>query len=441
MKRFNYQYLEQFCLEKNIILLKDYSKEKITRESQINGTCNTDNCDEQFERDFRSLIEKNGYFCKKCFDKTSNIKRQQTCIEKYKVPCIAQVPEIKYKIEQTNIEKYGGKSPYHSLEVQQKGKITCLKNHGVEHSGQSKIIQAKSKKTILENKDIEHFEYSLESLKIYCNENNIQCIDSFTENDVTRDSNIKYKCIHPNCIEIYEKTFRQLKKTQAYCYQHTTENSSDKFKDTYFKNTGFNHPMHNPEHLQKVTKSLQDTHNNPEKSFKIRQKTKETNIKNNNVEFPQQSQKIRDKTTQSCINKYGVEHPSQNPEIAEKASKNAYKHKDYIFPSGRIDRIQGTEDIALNELLFIEKIDEYDIITSRSLVPEIWWVDETEKKHRYYVDIFIPGQKRCIEAKSTWTAEKKKDCIFIKQQAVKDAGYTCEIWVYNSKGEKVECHY
>ena len=51
MKRFNYQYLEQFCLEKNIILLKDYSKEKITRESQINGTCNTDNCDEQFEKD------------------------------------------------------------------------------------------------------------------------------------------------------------------------------------------------------------------------------------------------------------------------------------------------------------------------------------------------------------------------------------------------------
>lgn len=53
MKRFNYQYLQQFCLEKNIILLKDYSK-KITRESRINGKCNTDKCDEQFEKDFRS---------------------------------------------------------------------------------------------------------------------------------------------------------------------------------------------------------------------------------------------------------------------------------------------------------------------------------------------------------------------------------------------------
>ena len=35
---------------------------------------------------------------------------------------------------------------------------------------------------------------------------------------------------------------------------------------------------------------------------------------------------------------------------------------------------------------------------------------------------------------------KKNDCIFLKQQAVKDAGYKCEIWVYNSKGEKVETY-
>jgi hypothetical protein len=41
--------------------------------------------------------------------------------------------------------------------------------------------------------------------------------------------------------------------------------------------------------------------------------------------------------------------------------------------------------------------------------------------------------------KSTWTAEKKKDCIFLKQQAGKELGYNYEIWVYNGKGEKVKC--
>jgi hypothetical protein len=45
-----------------------------------------------------------------------------------------------------------------------------------------------------------------------------------------------------------------------------------------------------------------------------------------------------------------------------------------------------------------------------------------------------------IEVKSTWTAEKKKDNIFLKQEAGKKAGYLYEIWVYNGKGEKFECY-
>lgn len=47
-------------------------------------------------------------------------------------------------------------------------------------------------------------------------------------------------------------------------------------------------------------------------------------------------------------------------------------------------------------------------------------------------------QNKCIEVKSTWTAEKKKDCIFLKQNAAKELGYNYEIWVYNSKGVRVE---
>ena len=45
-----------------------------------------------------------------------------------------------------------------------------------------------------------------------------------------------------------------------------------------------------------------------------------------------------------------------------------------------------------------------------------------------------------IEVKGINLMKLDKDTIFIKQKAVKDAGYICEIWVYNSKGEKVECH-
>lgn len=45
-----------------------------------------------------------------------------------------------------------------------------------------------------------------------------------------------------------------------------------------------------------------------------------------------------------------------------------------------------------------------------------------------------------IEVKSTWTAKKKKDCIFLKQNAAKELGYKYEIWIYNCKGEIVEHH-
>jgi hypothetical protein len=43
--------------------------------------------------------------------------------------------------------------------------------------------------------------------------------------------------------------------------------------------------------------------------------------------------------------------------------------------------------------------------------------------------------------KSTWTGrEELQEIIFLKQQAMIDAGYECEIWVYDEKGKKVECY-
>jgi len=94
----------------------------------------------------------------------------------------------------------------------------------------------------------------------------------------------------------------------------------------------------------------------------------------------------------------------------------------------------------LDELLQKENILEEDILVKRSEVPQVWYTDINGKEHRYFVDCLIKSQNKCIEVKSTWTAEKKKEIIFLKQQALKDAGYECEIWVYNGKGEKVNCY-
>lgn len=125
----------------------------------------------------------------------------------------------------------------------------------------------------------------------------------------------------------------------------------------------------------------------------------------------------------------------QNYEIADKSSKASYTKKDYILPSGKIIQVQGYEPYAIKELL--EIFNEEDIITGTSNVPEIWYDDNEGIKHRHFVDIFIPSENKCIEVKSIWTAEKKKDIMLKKQKVARELGYNYEIWIYNSKKEKV----
>jgi hypothetical protein len=151
-----------------------------------------------------------------------------------------------------------------------------------------------------------------------------------------------------------------------------------------------------------------------------------------------QNSKIKEKAKQTCLKKFGVEYPVQNTEFMEKVSKNSFKLKEYTLPSGNIIKLQGYENFAMNELLQLYK--EEEIKTGCTNVPIIWYIDDNNKKHRHYVDIYIPECKKCIEVKSTWTAEKKKDNIFIKQQAAKELGFEYEIWIYNYKGLKIECY-
>jgi hypothetical protein len=44
----------------------------------------------------------------------------------------------------------------------------------------------------------------------------------------------------------------------------------------------------------------------------------------------------------------------------------------------------------------------------------------------------------CVEVKSTYTLNLKKDKVLIKQEAVKALGYLCEIWIYDGKGNRLE---
>jgi len=353
--------------------------------------------------------------------------------------------------------------------------------------------------------------YDFELLQKYCSENNVVLLEDYSRKCVTRDITIKGNCVYENCNNIFEKKFRQLEKTGAYCNvckniiklekskktnleKYGVENSSqnkeiqnkskktcmekygvehsfqselvkNKIKNVCLQKYGVKNAMKNKEIKQKAKKSCLEKYGveyssqskenrekfkitclekygveNPSQNKNIKNKKIETSLKNWGVEYPIQNLLIKNKRINTCINKWGVEYPIQNEEIMSKNIKTSFRSKEYIFPSGKVDKIQGYENFALDELIIDEKIDESDIITGIKNVPVIWYNDETGKKHRHYVDIFIPSQNKCIEVKSIWTATQNEHNIFLKQNAAKELGYKYEIWVYNNKKEKINCY-
>lgn len=284
------------------------------------------------------------------------------------------------KRKDTCLKKYGCESPMQNKDIKNKLKETNFKKYGVESALQNQEIKNKVKMTNLKKYGVEY---------------------------ILQNKDLKNKLKQNN-----------LNKYGVVCTLHIKD-IQNKLKQNNLEKYGVEYPLQSEE---------------------IKNKIKMTNLEKYGCENPFQNEEIKNKIKQTCLEKYGVEYPQQNTELSEKSSKNAYKSKDYIFPSGRIERIQGYEHFMLDELLQQENVSEDDIIVSRANVPSVWYNDIDGKKRKYFVDCFIKSQNRCIEVKSTWTAKKKYDNIFLKQQALKDAGYECEIWIYNKKGEKVECH-
>jgi len=195
-----------------------------------------------------------------------------------------------------------------------------------------------------------------------------------------------------------------------------------------------------PQHLGHVIRDNNQTRKRTRHEHFPKERYKKPIDKQTEMNSFYQKIKHKEKSKLTCLKNWGVEHPSQNVEYSYERSKSCYNNKEYLFPSGKLIYIQGYEHYALDFLLKNENINEEEIVVGIKNVPSIWYNDENNKKHRHYVDIFIPSQNRCIEVKSTWTAEKKRDNIFLKQQAAKSLGYKYEIWVYNGKGIIVETY-
>ena len=399
--KYNLELLTKYCSDNNIILSKDYSNENnendkpknktgpkprgINRDTKIEGICAIDGCETSFKKSFRDLIEKNGY-CRKHGIEDANKKREETCLLQHGCKNVAQSLDAQNKSKKTCLEKYGVEHSFQSKEIREKGKEKMLTNLGVDNPSKSKDIIKLKKKKLLLNGELKYSKLYLDEL---LKNNNATTDAEYNEITLGRESEITFKC---SCGKESKKIFRVIEKCGAFCESCQSIHAKEKSIETNMKNRGVPHTMQDPSVIEKVTLS----------NFK----------------------------------RYGG-HPMQNSEIMDKCFKNSHKYKEYPFPSGRIDLIQGYENWGLDDLIK-NAISEEDIITSRNIKHKFYY-DKQGKCARYYPDIFIPSQNKFIEVKSTYTYEVDKEVVLLKQKAVKDAGHFCEIWIYNDKREKVEC--
>ena len=111
--------------------------------------------------------------------------------------------------------------------------------------------------------------------------------------------------------------------------------------------------------------------------------------------------------------------------------KASFESKEYVFPSGKIEYIQGYENFALDMLVKI--YDESDIIVDRKEVPEVWyWFMDTYR--RYFCDIYVKATNTIYEIKSTYTLTLNGREITEKRKACEYLGYGFKLYVFNKDG-------
>lgn len=218
--------------------------------------------------------------------------------------------------------------------------------------------------------------------------------------------------------------------------------TQEKKRKTNKQKYGFEHVLDNPEIKEKsrITNNLKYGGNSSMCSDLVKAKSMETNRKRRGTDWYTQSEEFKKKSKETMTSKYGVEHALHYTPSFEKSLNTSYKKKIFVFPSGRMEMIQGYEGFALTELLN-SGYKEEDILVSNKEIEtytgKIWYIDSEGKRRKYYPDIYIISENKIIEVKSKYTYDSAYSINIRKKKASELLGISFEFWVYNQNGEKI----
>lgn len=306
--------------------------------------------------------------------------------DKYGVENPSNIKEVQEKRIQTFIKKYGVENPYQAEEVKAKMRQTWLKNLGVDNPRKSKIIQDKIKKTLKEKYGIE------------------------------------------NAYQI-QNVLDKLKEKYGTNFGFGSEFFKGRSKETCLEKYGHEFFLSDKELHKTITKTMGELYGGRGMgSVSIKKKIEETNIEKYGNKVPSKTTKCKEKSIETCLKKYGEHHHMQNIEIFEKNSKSAYKWKIVKFPSGRIEKVQGYEPQAIDELLRNGYVED-DIVVSNKEIEKYTgkiFYGFKDKQHRYYPDIYIISENKIIEVKSKYTYSYHLQMNLAKQKVCLEKGLQFE---------------
>jgi hypothetical protein len=192
--------------------------------------------------------------------------------------------------------------------------------------------------------------YNNETLIKYCKNNDIILIKDYSNNKINRDYYIEGKCKTTECNKLFNKSFRQLLKTEAYCIECSYKNGINKIRKIKVKFDlsmlkqvcdeknillidNYSNIFVNRDTIIKGICLTLDCKNNFEKEFRQllkiggyckncskengKIKIKETTFAHYGVDCALKSQVIRDKSNATHLLKYGVIHNSQLDKIKQ----------------------------------------------------------------------------------------------------------------------------
>lgn len=233
-------------------------------------------------------------------------------------------------------------------------------------------------------------------------------------NPVNYDSGKYHEFCSTSCNYNKETTISKLKSTNIKRYGTDNPMKVDsikkKFKRTMIDTYGFEHALQVKDIMNRQMNTKLDRFGGYTTEYQ-RDVARETMKQSHN-----------DGTFKNAVQtKYGVDN------IMQTGITPKYRHKDYTMPSGKVIKIQGYENLLIDELLL--EYNESDILTDRVDMPEFWY-EYKGKKHRYFPDVYVKSNNTIYEVKSHYTLNKDYDRNLLKFNSVKESNYEFVLMIY-----------